>query len=848
MNIKYTYIVSADLPKNLENLKNIANNYWWCWDRDSKNLFRMIDRQMWGKVHHNPILLLNQVPSERLEELSNDAQYVLYVNSVHKRLEDYLEKPLFFQNKYPDCKESIVYFSTEYGINESFPNYSGGLGILSGDHLKSASDLGVPLIAIGLLYQQGYFQQKINQNGWQNEVYNYNDFYSMPLTLLRENNEPVLVSVSTAKGEIFAQVWKLQAGRVQLYLLDANIEKNQNIEIRKLTDQLYGGDRETRILQEMILGIGGVRLLNRLGLKPKAYHINEGHAAFALLERTRNLMHEYHIDFWTAMNLTKAGSVFTTHTPVPAGNEAFLKEMMEKYFTNYAFELGISFQDLLKLGMVGEANENTHFSMTILGLRLTNYRNGVSKLHGEVSRKMWKNLWKGFSVDEIPIGHITNGIHTLSWVAREFSELFDKYLQSDWRSHIDDNSTWLSVLNIPNDELWREKQRTRTKLVRFIRNYLVQVQKNYLQPGQIYNINSFLNPDALTIGFARRFATYKRATLLFTDIDRLKRIVMNKERPVQILISGKAHPHDTQGKESIQKIITLIRENGLDEHIIFIENYDIAVARMLVQGCDVWLNNPIRPLEASGTSGMKAGLNGTLNFSVLDGWWDEAYNGLNGFEIGDGLESEDYQTLAENESKYLYDLLENTIITQFYDRNHNNVPENWVAYMKQSIKTISGQFSTNRMVKDYTEKYYVNAISEYSKLSGNYENIIQFKQWKDKVLHNWDNIQFLDIYTSNIENLVVGQSYEVNVKILLPNLSEQDVTLQILTYEINNNDNPKLVATNNLQFIGNEGSTHSFYGKFKVEAAGKQGLAFRVLPKNQFLINPEDLYICKWAD
>lgn len=847
MKIRYTYIVSANIPENLLNLKEIANNYWWSWDRDCKDLFIRIDGKLWSKVNHNPILLLNQVDNHRLVELSNDPQYVSFVNSVYNRLQNYISSNLYFQNKFNDCKDSIVYFSTEYGINESFPNYSGGLGILSGDHLKSASDLGLPLVAIGLLYQQGYFQQKINQNGWQTEVYTYNDFYSMPLTLLKENNEPIIITVETPNGNIYNQVWELKAGRVRLFLLDANIEQN-NSQVRKITDQLYGGDRETRIQQEMILGIGGVRVLNRLGIQPKAYHINEGHAAFALLERTKLIMEQHHIDFWTAMNLTKAGSIFTTHTPVPAGNEVFRKELMEKYFIDYAHYLGISFNDLLKLGMIGEVENNEHFSMTILGLRLTNYRNGVSKLHGDVSRKMWKNLWEEFPIESIPIGHITNGIHTLTWLSREFSELFDKYLSPNWRDYIDNEGTWQEVINIPNEELWREKQRRRTKLVLFLRNYLSKVQKNFLQPEQLLNINSFLNPDALTIGFARRFATYKRATLLFRDIERLKRIVLNPERPVQIIISGKAHPHDTEGKQNIQNIITKIRENGLDKHIVFIENYDMVIARMLVKGCDVWLNNPIRPLEASGTSGMKAGLNGTLNFSVLDGWWDESYDGHNGFEIGGGEESEDYDKLAENESKYMYDVLENNIVPLFYERNHNRVPETWVSYMKQSIKTISGKFSTNRMVKEYTEKYYINAINEYNNISENYENFVQFKQWKDKVIINWNHLHFVEINTSNIENLKVGDKIEFNLKIDLHHLTPEDVSVQAVNCYIDNDGNPHLLEFEELKNVSNDGSIYNFYSKVKSNRAGKQGINFRIIPKHRFLINQEDLYLCKWAD
>lgn len=848
MKANFTYIVTAKMPDNLKMLIDIANNYWWSWDRDGKDIFSKIDPKLWNKVSHNPILLLNTVDNARLEHLSNDQEYVLFVNSVYERLQKYLSDNKYYQNAYSEINGSIVYFSTEYGIHESFPNYSGGLGILSGDHLKSSSDLGLPMVAIGLLYQQGYFKQKINASGWQTEIYTYNDFYSMPLKITKINGENLIIEIETANIKIFAQVWELNAGRVKLYLLDTNIDKNSDPAIRKLTDQLYGGDRETRILQEIVLGIGGVRTLRALGIRASAFHINEGHAAFALLERTKYLMQDHNVDFWTAVNLTKAGSIFTTHTPVPAGNEVFKVEMMQKYFSNYIIDLGISFEDLLKLGMIVEQKENEYFSMTILGLRLTNYRNGVSKLHGEVSRKMWANLWSEFPLENIPIGHITNGIHTLTWLSREFAELFDKYLDINWRDNIDNDNTWDKIQNIPNEEIWREKQRRRTKLVQFIRDYISKHQKHTMTGEQILSISSFLNPDTLTIGFARRFATYKRATLLFRDIERLKSIVFNSEMPVQIIISGKSHPNDKAGKESIQNIITKIKENHLEKHVIFIENYDMGVARMLVKGCDVWLNNPIRPLEASGTSGMKAGLNGTLNFSVLDGWWDESYNGENGFSIGDGEESEDYEVLAERESKYMYDILEKSIIPKFYDRNHNRVPDNWVRFMKNSIQTISGKFSTNRMVKDYTDKYYVNAIKEFNKLDQNYNAIIGYKEWKDKILLNWNNLKIVSFKTTSLDKLNVGDDIVFEAEIDLAGLYPNDVKLEVVNGLIDADGNMYDLQYLELNYISNNGSLFYFKNNLKSNISGKQGLKFRIIPNNEYLINPQDLYIGKWFE
>lgn len=766
----HNFVVSAHLPAKLSKLKELAFNYWWCWNSEAKELFIRINRDLWEESNHNPVLLINKLTIEQIKELENQTDLLAFLDYIYQKFKDYMNAKTWYDSVQEKTDGVLAYFSMEYGINESFPNYSGGLGILSGDHLKSASDLGLNIVGVGLLYQQGYFRQKLTQNGWQNEYYPYNDFYSMPLILLKDDDgNPLLIDVDLPLGKAYAQIWKMNVGRVPLFLLDTNIEQNQNPEYRDITDQLYGGTRDTRIQQEIVLGIGGMRALEKLNIYPEAIHINEGHAAFALLERTYMYMKKFKIDFRSAKQITKATSIFTTHTPVPAGNEAFKPQRMETYFENYYKMLGIDKSYFFSLGRIDPENQNEDFSMTVLGLRLTSYHNGVSKLHGKVSRKMWHSIWKCFSEDEVPIKHITNGIHTLTWVARELAELYDRYLSPKWRTEIDNQDIWDKVDSIPAEELWREKTRRRVRLVLFAREYLKKRKKGYLPPEQLNKINEYLDPDALTIGFARRFATYKRATLLFSDMERLATILKKFDKPVQIIIAGKAHPHDTAGKEVIQSILQKVKEYSLERYVVFLEDYDTVIARNMVKGCDVWLNTPIRPMEASGTSGMKAALNGCLNLSILDGWWDEAYNGKNGFAIGHG---EEYDNIDEQniiEAGALYETLEQIIVPMFYDRETpSRIPERWISYMKETIKTIAGRFSTERMVKDYAQQFYLNALKNYYLLTENKAaNATKFKEWKDKVRNEWANVEILEVSMLDNEEAYVGKPIKVSAKITL---------------------------------------------------------------------------------
>ncbi len=845
------FIVTAKLPKKLEPLKVLAYNYWWCWTSEAKELFIRIDRDLWEEVNHNPVALINKLSQNKIKELEEQNDFVAFLDYIYDMFQDYMKSSSWFDKLQDKPKGVIAYFSAEYGINESFPNYSGGLGVLSGDHLKSASDLGLPLIGVGLLYQQGYFRQRLTQNGWQNEYYPYNDFYSMPLVpITNSNGDPLLIDVDLPKGKAYAQVWKLLIGKTELYLLDTNIEANSLPEYRDITDQLYGGTRDTRIQQEIVMGIGGMRALKALGIEPETVHINEGHAAFALLERTRMAMEKFNIDFRSAKQITRSTSVFTTHTPVPAGNEAFKTSMMETYFKNYYESLGLSRDYFMRLGQIDENNPGEDFSMTVLGLKLTAYHNGVSALHGKVSRKMWRNIWKCFPEDEIPIRHITNGVHTMTWVARELSSLYDRYMTPAWRREPDNPKIWEKIDSIPAEEIWREKCRRRVRLILFARDHLKKMQKGYLSPDQLNKINEYLDPDTLTIGFARRFATYKRALLIFSDMERLSSILKKFDKPVQIIIAGKAHPHDIAGKEIIQTIIQRVKEYQLERHVVFLEDYDMVIARYMVKGCDVWLNNPIRPLEASGTSGMKAALNGALNFSVLDGWWDEAFNGKNGFSIGHG---EEYDNLDEQnivEAGALYDTLEQVIVPTFYDRSSfTNVPERWIEYIKESVKTTAWRFSTERMVKEYAEKYYLNAMRNCERFTAEgAQTAVKFKEWKDFVLSQWDNVKIEEVVMEDTDGeYSVGLPVKVGAKVFLGQLRPEDVIVQVYYGTVSHTGELVDTATENLSLEKSENGYYYYRGQYICPDTGKQGFTIRVLPNHPLMIEKSELYKCAWA-
>lgn len=707
------------IPERITRLAEIAYNLWWTWHPEAQELFRRIDGRLWEDVYHNPVLFLRQVRQSSLDTAANDPEFLRAYYAVLSNFDEYqvFDRTWFKQTYGDKIDKPIAYFSAEFGLHECLPIYSGGLGILSGDHTKEASDLGLPFIGIGFLYPQGYFKQVITPNGDQEAIYVKVRFAEVPARpAYTADGKEVVVSVALPARNglpdrhVYAKVYQIQVGNVPLYLMDTDIHPNAP-EDRELSARLYGGDQEMRIAQEMVLGIGGVRTLRALDIEPAVFHMNEGHSAFLVLERARELV-EQGLTFVQAQEKIRQSSIFTTHTPVPAGHDAFAFHMMDKYFPKWHEYLKISREEFLNLARQDQSWGPT-FSMTVLALKMSAWHNGVSKLHGEVSRKMWSWLWPKKTIDEIPITYITNGIHTETWLAPELKLLYDEYFGQNWTLRIDDPAMWDTIERIPDERLWAVMNQLRAKLVNFVRLRTRERLKSLqMHPDEIQATAGLLDPNALTIGFARRFATYKRATLIFHDTERLKRIVYGDgNRPVQFIFAGKAHPRDEPGKNFIREVYHRSHEAGLAGHLIFLEDYDMNVARHLVAGVDVWLNTPRRPMEASGTSGQKAGLNGSPNLSILDGWWAEGYNGQNGWSIGDPTaEYHDEGAQNHTDAISIYETLEKEVVPFFYERDVTGIPRKWLKIVKESIRTVAPQFSMTRMVKEYTNDLYVPAM------------------------------------------------------------------------------------------------------------------------------------------
>ncbi|NMB55155.1 MAG: glycosyltransferase family 1 protein [Leptolinea sp.] len=701
------------LPRRLSRLSELAYNLWWTWNPEAQMLFSYIDKLLWERLSHNPIAFLRQVERARLNAVTSDRNYLDFYDRVLRNFGTYMKaENTWYEKTFPNQKDrQIAYFSFEFGLHESLPVYAGGLGILSGDHLKEASDLGMPLVAVGFVYILGYFAQRITEDGWQETRTQVLKLDEMPvIPLYDENARPLIVEVELPKRTVAARLWKVQVGRVTLYLMDTNVSTNNQTD-QQLTSRLYTSDLDVRISQEILLGIGGVRVLRKLNYSPDVWHMNEGHSAFLVLERIRELVKEG-VSFDEAAARVRKTNVFTTHTPVPAGNDTFPFWLLDKYFDHYWPELKLSRDEFIQLGS-SQSEWGEQFSMPVLALKLSDYRNGVSELHGQVSRRMWKFLWPDLMEEEIPISHITNGVHTGSWIARRMRLLFDRYFGPDWLQHIDDPDMWSQIDEIPDAEIWAIRRHLKRKLVIFANERARRAwMSNSVHPVQVIAGGVLLEPYSLTIGFARRFATYKRANLILRDIDRLLRIVTNASMPVQIIFAGKAHPADEPGKFLIQEVYRTVKDSHTGGRLVFLEDYDMNVARYLVQGVDVWMNTPRRPLEASGTSGQKAAINGVLNFSCLDGWWREGFNGRNGWAIGDELDRQDTNEQDELDAASLYDTLEKEIIPLYYaNRSADNLPNEWVGMIKESIRTLAPQFSTRRMLKEYMNQMYLPGMT-----------------------------------------------------------------------------------------------------------------------------------------
>ncbi|NMB69438.1 MAG: glycosyltransferase family 1 protein [Chloroflexi bacterium] len=705
------------LPRRINRLGQLAYNLWWVWNPEAQMLFAQINKPLWDSLNHNPVAFLQKVERPLLNAVTNDRYYLEFYDRVIKNFDAYLNaQDTWYATTFPKMgNKQVAYFSFEFGLHESLPVYAGGLGVLAGDHLKESSDLGIPLVAVGFIYNQGYFAQHITEDGWQETRNLILNFDEMPILPVEDaQGKPVTISVELPGRSVFARIWQVRVGRVLLYLLDTNLDENNNGD-RQLTARLYSNDLEVRISQEILLGMGGVRALRQLGYSPDVWHMNEGHSAFLALERALELVRAGK-SFDQAAAIIKKTNIFTTHTPVPAGNDQFPIWLVDKYFTQVWPELQLTRDQFVELGhQVQPWGES--FCMPVLALKLSDYRNAVSELHGQVSRRMWNWMWPNLRAEEVPITHVTNGVHTGTFLARRLRLLFDRYLGADWMENIDDPEMWAQIENIPDGELWQVRRHLKRKLVVFANTRTRTLwQSGSITPAQVVAGGLFLEPYSLTIGFARRFATYKRANLIFRDYDRLMRIITNYERPVQIVFAGKAHPADEPGKMLIQQVYRAVKDSKSGGRLVFLEDYDMNVARYLVQGVDVWLNTPRRPNEASGTSGMKAALNGVLNFSVLDGWWREGYNGKNGWSIGEDQEATDPHQQDDADAENLYNTLENEIIPLYYEnRTADNLPSDWVGYIKESIKTLAPMFSTRRMVKEYMMEMYQPAMQAKGK-------------------------------------------------------------------------------------------------------------------------------------
>jgi starch phosphorylase len=846
-----SFAVRASLPHSLRGLLDIAMNLRWTWVPQAVDLFRWVDPDGWERSGHDPMKMIGAVSPERFEELASDGPFMSFLSGLEEDFTDYLKKSRWYQSHSDGRRlRAVAYFSPEFGVAEALPVYSGGLGVLAGDHLKAASDLGLPLVAVGLLYRHGYFRQELNADGWQQERYPALDPHGMPLTLLSDGDgNPLTIEVDLAGERCCAQVWRAQVGRVPLLLLDCDVETNDPRE-RAVTDRLYGGGggSEHRLRQEIVLGIGGVRALDAAGYDVNVFHSNEGHAGFLNLERIRKLVMGSEVSFDEALEAVRASTVFTTHTPVPAGIDLYGPDLMERYFSSFAKECDVALDELMAVGSEGPptGSDEVAFNMAIMGLRLSGRANAVSKLHGEVSRSMFAELWPELPVGEVPIRSITNGVHAPTWVGPEMAEVYDRHLAPGWAES--GTGRWERAADIPDAELWRARERARERLVYFLRErlYAQQIAKGSSATEAAW-AQEILDPAFLTVGFARRFAQYKRATLMLADLDRLKAILLSPERPIQIIVSGKAHPLDEGGKEMIRSLFHAFGDPELRGRLVFVEDYDMELARVLVQGVDVWLNNPRRPQEACGTSGMKAALNGAINCSILDGWWNECYDGRNGWAIGTTDVSADVDHQDRLDANALYDLLDREIAPRFYDRTEGAVPRRWVDRIKGSIAGLGNLVSADRMVRDYVELLYEQAARQGEELAADgHARARALAKWKAEVRAVWDTVSVVDV-EGDVLAADIGDTRTVRATVRIGSLGTDDVCVQLAHGAVGANGelvDPEIVDMGALEC---HDGTCTYEGTFSARVAGLYGFAVRVIPAHPDLTNDMDLGLIAWA-
>ena len=845
--------VTPQLPKRIEKLSEIANNLWWSWNIDFLKLFKNIDNDLWETVDKNPVKFLKLVSQERLEQIAGNQDFLKEYDKISKNFEDYMNsKNTWFNKTYPDNRNDLIaYYSAEYGLDRILSIYSGGLGILSADHLKAASDLGIPLVAIGILYKQGFFRQKIDGEGNQVEEYVTIDFDNLPIKPVKDDEgNDLLIYVKMPKKNAYLKVWEVDVGRIKLYLLDSDIDLNIQ-EYREITARLYGGNQETRIQQEIVLGMAGTNLLRLLGLTPTVYHMNEGHSAFLILELLKNLMKEKQVSFDIAKDIVSAKTVFTTHTPVPAGNDVFPVNLVEKYFEGYWDRLSISKEEFLKLGMKPNGDIKTDgFNMGTLALKFSGKKNGVSKLHGAVSRELFTDIWPNIAANESPIDYITNGIHTCTWLAQNMKKLYNKYLKPYWQDDIQNDDTWKKIYDIPNEELWKAHQDRKEKLLKLVKeNVTNRLKRSGYRYEEITQITNKLNPNALTIGFSRRFATYKRAALIFKDLERITQILNNQNRPVQIIFAGKAHPSDIPGKDLIKYIHEISMKPQFKGKVFLLENYNIAMSKYLISGVDIWLNTPRRPMEASGTSGQKASVNGVINFSISDGWWAEGYNQKNGWTIGGNTEFDSYEEQDRADSESIYYILENKIIPAYYNKNEKGISDKWLEIMKNSIASTGGKYSTARMLIDYTNKFYMPLCNLYNKYYTDLSSVAEFNEWKNNLFRNWNDIEIKQ-ERGNMDNITIdaGNKIEVKAKVVLPNISENSVEVQVYYGQILDNGIVDNISVIPMTLISSDEEKREFEYKATIEliSGGNYGYTFRVMPKSDKILDSANLNLIKW--
>jgi phosphorylase/glycogen(starch) synthase len=837
-------LIEPQLPENLEKLRILTRNIWWTWDNEAKRLFSMICDNLWKKYNYNPIHLLEGLTYEQLNALSENKTFIEKLHQVYDRFMAYMDDK---KNQDP---RALAYFSMEYGLHDTIKTYSGGLGMLAGDYLKEASDSNINMVAVGLLYRYGYFVQRINRHGEQQAEYIPQKFTRLPLIPVRnENDEWITINLALPGRNLKAKIWRLDVGRIPLYLLDTDIEENSEND-RFITHQLYGGDLENRFKQEFLLGVGGIRVLNQLNLHPEVYHINEGHAAFISLERLRMLIHNEHLGFYQAMEVVRASSLFTTHTPVPAGHDTFPEDLLRMYMPHYAERLNISWETFMGLGRSNPANHDENFSMSILALNLSQEINGVSKLHGEVSRDMFKHLFQGYIAEEVPIGFVTNGVHFGNWTSGSWRELYDQYFGENWRDEMENPEHWQKIYDVEEAKIWNIRNHQRTKLVQYLKERVSHDMLNRQEsPRMIRKVNTEFSADTLTFGFARRFATYKRAHLLFKNLERLAALVNNQEHPVQFVFAGKAHPNDGAGQGLLKYIIEIIRKPEFAGKILFVEDYDITLGRKLVQGVDVWLNTPTRPLEASGTSGEKAVMNGVLNCSVLDGWWAEGYVEGAGWALPQEKTYSNQDVQDELDAETLYDIIEEEIVPAFYSRNEEGVPDKWVKMIKTNIAEIAPHFTTRRMLQDYFDRFYNKLFEQNHKMvADNYREARELAKWKRKMWNTWDDITVLDYVLPNPYDrpMKLGDNFHAEVVLNLPGIKPEDIGMEIVFGQKVKDRIDTFVSVETMKKAEENDGRIRFIVDIPATRVGVYDYAFRLFPTYPMLAYPQTFKLVKW--